>query len=137
MDKKPGLNFTDNEKLLMYKALNISLTNHNDTQVKMQKKYYAALKKQGYSGLLDINDRKYSSYHANSPVIIFDYNKVKMQSVMNMDHTQISQLYKEYNPIRLKKDIPEKTIGWARTYGQIKLGQVEDFVNSKVDKYLK
>lgn len=34
------------------------------------------LKKKGYDGILDLNDKKYSGYGAKNPVVLFDYKNV-------------------------------------------------------------
>lgn len=39
------------------------------------KKFYDALKKQGYGAIQDINDMKFSGYNAKNPLIVFDNSK--------------------------------------------------------------
>lgn len=60
---------TKSEKIAIYKALILSLTNHNPQEVATQNQFYSELKKKGYNALLDYNDKEYSSYHAKRPVI--------------------------------------------------------------------
>lgn len=60
---------TKSEKIAIYKALNLSLTNHNPQEVATQNRFYSELKKKGYNALLDYNDKEYSSYHAKRPFI--------------------------------------------------------------------
>lgn len=60
---------TKSEKIVIYKALNLLLTNHNPQEVAVQNRFYSELKKKGYNALLDYNDKEYSSYHAKRPVI--------------------------------------------------------------------
>ena len=40
-------------------------------------KFTDALRKKGYSGIKDINDRKYSGYDSKNPIILFDQKKMK------------------------------------------------------------
>ena len=40
-------------------------------------KFTAAMRKNGYSGIKDINDRKYSGYDSKNPIILFDEKKMK------------------------------------------------------------
>lgn len=72
---------TKSEKIAVYKALNLSLTNHNSYEIAAQNRFYDELKKKGYNALLDYNDKDYSSYHAKRPMIVFDTDSVKLRSV--------------------------------------------------------
>ena len=40
-------------------------------------KFTSAMRKKGYSGIKDINDRKYSGYDSKNPLILFDEKKMK------------------------------------------------------------
>ena len=40
-------------------------------------KFTDAMRKKGYSGIKDINDRKYSGYDSKNPIILFDQKKMK------------------------------------------------------------
>lgn len=42
---------------------------------KAYKKFYDKLKSHGYGAIQDINDMKYSGYHAKNPLIVFDNSK--------------------------------------------------------------
>ena len=57
--KKDPREMTKSEKIAVYKALNLSLTNHNPQEIAAQNKFYAELKKKGYNALLDYNDKDY------------------------------------------------------------------------------
>ena len=48
----PG-KMTSSEKIAVYKALNLSLTNHNQQEVAAQNRFYSEVKKKGYHALLD------------------------------------------------------------------------------------
>lgn len=127
---------TNADKNTIYKALNLSLTNHDEREVAMQSKFYGALKKEGYSALLDLNDKTYSSYHAKSPVIVFDTEKVALQSVTKMNPQVIDRLYKKHNKERILKDIPEQIVGNLAKYGGLKAEKAASYVMKATEDYL-
>lgn len=135
--RKDPSKFSSADKRTIYKALNLSLTNHNEQEVRMQDKFYGELKKYGYSALLDINDKSYSSYHAKSPVIVFNTDKVKLQSVTKMDPAKIEKLYKKHNFEKTVKDIPEQIAGNITKAGSMKLSSVSSKVTEAMLEYLK
>ena len=102
--KKDPSKLTDNDKKTLYKGLNLTLTYHNDYDNNVQTKLYSKLKNKGYGALLDINDRSYSSYHANKPLIILDDGKVKLNNISEISDKKVSELYSKYNTERLAKD---------------------------------
>lgn len=96
LDKDPR-RMTKSEKIAIYKALNLSLTNHNPQEIAAQNRFYGELKKKGYNALLDYNDKEYSSYHAKRPMIVFDTDSVRLQSVSQTNPKVVNKLYKKYN----------------------------------------
>lgn len=126
----------NSDKRTIYKALNLSLTNHNEQEVRMQDKFYGELKKYGYSALLDLNDKSYSSYHAKSPVIVFNTSTIKVKSVTNMREADIERLFRKHNPERLAKDVPEQIIGNLAKFGGIKISSISDYSVNKMYDYL-
>ena len=136
MTKDPS-KMTDSDRSVIYKALNLSLTNHNEQEIRMQNKFYKAMKDNGYSALLDLNDKSYSSYHAHNPVIIFDTDKVKLQSVTRMDSDKIDSLYKKYNRERIRKDIPEQLLGNYLKYADMKISKISSYAVNSMNDYLK
>ena len=132
---KDASSMTDNDRRTIYRAINLSLTNHNEQQVRMQKKLYSEMKNNGYSALLDLNDKSYSSYHAKSPVIVFDTSKVALQSVTNLDSNKIDKLYKKYNTERLIKEVPEQVVGTLARAGNVKVSECNDYVMGRLKKY--
>lgn len=135
LSKDPA-KLSDAEKRTVYKALNLTLTNHNEQEVRMQNKFYGAMKKNGYSALLDLNDRSYSSYHAQSPVIVFDTSRVKLQAVTKMNPKKIDQLYKKHNIERIKKDIPEQVFGNIAKLAEISVSKIADYNVKRMYDYL-
>lgn len=111
---EPGLNPQDKKNL--YKALNLTLTNHNEQEVAMQKDFYDAMKKKGYGALVDTNDQEYSSYHAKRPMIVFDTDSTKVDKVSTLDEKRVNKLYKKYNAERIAKESIEQTFGTPLKY---------------------
>ena len=48
-------------------------------------KFTAAMRKKGYSGIKDINDRKYSGYDSKNPIILFDEKRMKQVGKKGID----------------------------------------------------
>ena len=69
-DKKNADIFTQ------YDAFNAGLVSRNPDAIKQQRKFYKALKKLGYSTLVDTHDKDFSGMGASSPKIIFNGSKV-------------------------------------------------------------
>jgi hypothetical protein len=135
LEKDPA-KMTSSEKVAIYKALNLSLTNHNQQEVAAQNRFYSELKKKGYNALLDYNDKEYSSYHAKRPMIIFDTDSVKLQSVTEANPKVVDRLYTVYNAERILKEIPANTIGYVTKFGSKSFSECQSYVNRKMDDYL-
>lgn len=127
---------TASEKVAVYKALNLSLTNHNAQEVAAQAKFYSELKKKGYNALLDYNDKDYSSYHAKRPMIVFDTDSVKFQSVTKTNPKIVNKLYKRYNAERIMKEIGANTFGYIGKLSNKTLSECESYLKRKSDSYL-
>lgn len=106
---EPGLNSKDKKNL--YRALNLTLTNHNDQEVAMQKTFYDAMKKKGYGALVDTNDQEYSSYHAKRPMIVFDTKSTAVDKIHTLDEKRVNRLNTRYNAERVAKEAIEQTFG--------------------------
>ena len=111
---KPGLN--DKDKKNLYKALNLTLTNHNADEVAMQKTFYDAMKKKGYGALVDTNDQEYSSYHAKRPMIVFDTQSTKVDKIHTLNEKRVNRLNRRYNAERFAKEAIEQTFGTPMKY---------------------
>lgn len=135
LNKDPA-KMTSSEKVAVYKALNLSLTNHNPQEVAAQNRFYSELKKKGYNALLDYNDKQYSSYHAKRPMIVFDTDSVKLQSVTETNPKIVDKLYKKYNTERIMKEIPANTIGYVTKSGSKSVSECYSYVKRKIDSYL-
>ena len=124
------------EKVAVYKALNLSLTNHESYEISAQNRFYGELKKKGYNALLDYNDREYSSYHAKRPMIVFDTDSVKLQAISETNPKVVNKLYRRYNTERVAKEAIASTLGLVAKHGSTKVTECRDYVNTKMDDYL-
>lgn len=128
---------TYTEKVAVYKAFNLTLTNHDNDEIAAQNAFYKALKSKGYSALLDYNDKDYSSYKAKRPVIVFNTSAVSLQSVTEVDSQTVDSLYKKYNAKRMKSEIKEQTMGYVNKRSQMLVSDCSSYVQHKKKKYLR
>lgn len=135
LNKDPA-KLTSSEKVAIYKALNLSLTNHNPQEIAAQNRFYSELKKKGYNALLDYNDKEYSSYHAKRPMIVFDTDSVKLQSVVETNPKVVDKLYRKYNAERIRKEVTAETVGLVAKYASKTVSECHSYVNRKMDDYL-
>ena len=136
LNKEPS-RMTKSEKIAVYKALNLALTNHNPQEIAAQNRFYGELKKKGYNALLDYNDKEYSSYHAKRPMIVFDTDSVRLQSVTQTNPKVVNKLYKKYNAERMRKEITANTIGYVAKYGNKSVSECYSYVKRKTNDYLR
>lgn len=127
---------TSREKVAVYKALNLSLVNHNAQEIAAQNRFYGELKKKGYNALLDYNDKDYSSYHAKRPMIVFDVDSVKLSSVTETNPKVVDKLYRKYNTERIAKESIASTLGIVSKLAGKTITECESYVNNKMDDYL-
>lgn len=135
LNKDPS-KMTSSEKVAVYKALNLSLTNHNPQEIAAQNRFYSELKKKGYNALLDYNDQEYSSYHAKRPMIVFDIDSVRLQSVTETNPKVVDSLYRKYNAERIRKEVSANTIGYVAKLGSKSASECRSYVSQKTDKYM-
>ena len=127
---------TKSEKIAIYKAFNLSLVNHNAQEVAAQNRFYDELKKKGYNALLDYNDKEYSSYHAKRPMIVFDTDSVRLQSVTKTDPKKVDRYYRKYNTERVIKESMASTLGIVTKYGSKTVSECDSYVRRKTEDYL-
>ena len=135
LNKDPN-KMSSSEKVAVYKALNLSLVNHNPQEIAAQNRLYGELKKKGYNALLDYNDKEYSSYHAKRPMIVFDVESVKLQSVAEANPKVVDKLYKKYNTERIVKESMASTLGIVNKLATKTLSECNSYVNGKMEDYL-
>lgn len=127
---------SNSEKVAIYKAFNLSLVNHNAQEIAAQDRFYSELKKKGYNALLDYNDKQYSSYHAKRPMIVFDVESVKLQSVIEPDPKLINKLHKKYNTERIAKDTVANVFGLLAQVGGKTVSECSSYVDERMEEYL-
>lgn len=125
------------EKVAVYKALNLSLTYHTPQHNAAQNRFYGELKKKGYNAVLDYNDKEYSSYHAKRPMIVFDTDSVRLQSIAETNPKVVNSLYRRYNTERIAKEVISNGFGLVAKYGTKTVSECSSYVNSKMDDYLR
>ncbi len=116
--------------------MNLSLTNHNPQEIAAQARFYGELKKKGYNALLDYNDREYSSYHAKRPMIVFDTDSVRLQSVSETNPKVVDRLYRKYNTERIAKETIASTLGVASKLGSKTVSECDAYLNKRMRDYL-
>lgn len=134
--KKDPDRMTKSEKIAVYKAFNLSLVNHNAQEIAAQDRFYGELKKKGYNALLDYNDKDYSSYHAKRPMIVFDTDSVRLQSVTKTDPKQVNRYYRKYNTERVIKESMASTLGIMTKLGNKTVSECDSYVRRKTEDYL-
>lgn len=135
LDKDPD-RLTSSEKVAIYKALNLSLTNHNSYEIAVQNRFYSELKKKGYNALLDYNDKDYSSYHAKRPMIVFDTDSVKLKSVSETNPKVVEQMSRKYNAERMVKEISANTFGYVSKYSAKTYSECDAYMRRRMNDYL-
>ena len=126
----------EGEKLTVYKALNLSLTYHDPTSVRVQDKFYGAMKQKGYNALLDYNDKVYSSYKAKQPVIVFDVSSVRASAVLEPSPKTVAKLYSKYNRERIQREIPATTASVVTSKLGTTMDKAISFLDSATERYL-
>lgn len=135
MNKEPD-KMTNSEKIAVYKALNLSLTNHNAQEIAAQNRFYSELKKKGYDALLDYNDKEYSSYHAKRPVIVFNTDAVALKSIAETNPKIVNMYYRKYNTERIAKEVSANTLGYISKFGSKSVSECSSYMKRKTEDYL-
>lgn len=135
LEKDPS-RLTSSEKKAIYKAFNLTLTNHNPQEIAAQQRFYSEMKKKGYNALLDYNDKEFSSYHAKRPMIVFDLDPIKLQSVTETNPKIVEKLNEKYNRERYLKEISANTIGFINKLGNKIVSECDSYMKEKLASYL-
>ena len=99
-----GQKVSDSTMRRIYDNFNSNLVGKPDDRddTRSRKIFYDALKKQGYGGIQDINDLKWSKLRGKNPLIIFDKGKVSVDKIENiMDEVNSKVSLSAYD--RMKK----------------------------------
>lgn len=78
----------------LYENFNANLIGVRDSGSGADKKFYDALKAQGYGAIQDINDMKFSGYKAKNPLIVFDNSagNIMVKSMTKMEDQTLNGL---------------------------------------------
>ena len=81
-------------------------------------KFYSELKKKGYDGLQDLNDKKYSRYRTKNPTIFFDHKNLQVSGKKILTDKQIKKDFAKTFPVVIGQNaIHSKTIMGTVTVG--------------------
>lgn len=107
-----------------------------DSKEKMRRPTQQVLFKQAENALLDYNDKDYSSYHAKRPMIVFDTDSVRLQSVTETNPKVVDKLYMRYNAERIAKEVGANTIGYVSKLGNKTVSECSAYMERKMSDYL-
>lgn len=82
------------------------------------------------------NDKEYSSYHAKRPMIVFDTDSVRLQSVTETNPKVVDKLYMRYNAERIAKEVGANTIGYVSKLGNKTVSECSAYMERKMSDYL-
>ena len=82
---------TGKEQGTLYDVYNRLLVDHSEEGEANKKKFYKILKDAGYSGIVDMNDKKYSGFRSKNPLIIFDAGKMKVDQISKLSTKEIQK----------------------------------------------
>lgn len=76
----------------VYRAANYALAGGTQDN-EVGKRFYKELKKRGYDGVRDINDKYLSGFDSKDPLIVFNKSKIKDISVKKLTEQQVNEAY--------------------------------------------
>ena len=82
-------------KTKAYDLFNVMLAEPGERTQKNSSRFYEALRKQGISAIVDVNDSKINNYHAKMPLILFD-GEFDNATKRIMDNKEIQQNMNKY-----------------------------------------
>jgi hypothetical protein len=92
-----------NSPMNQYKLFNRSLVDHYDQQQELTNKFFAELKKRGFGGVVDVNDRDFTVYKSKAK-IIFDVDKIRKTGVKEMNLESIEPYKKQVQKIMSREN---------------------------------
>jgi hypothetical protein len=91
----------------LYENFNAHLVNRNSGLASSTKKFYNALKSEGYGAVRDVNDIKFSGYKAANPLILFDAkNNVSVKTIRELTDSEIHK-----NKVKAGADLVGRYMG--------------------------
>lgn len=124
--------WTQNDIKNLYAAFNMSLVHHEDFNNNAQDAFYSALKANGYSGIRDLNDSRYSSYHAKDPIILFDTDKFILQSVTGVSNEEIEEIRNSVLSKYAMKDMVYNIASLPEQAMNTTISNVQEIITNKV-----
>ena len=114
-----------------YGSFNTNMPYSEDNQ---WNKFTSAMRKKGYSGIKDINDRKYSGYDSKNPIILFDEKRMKQVGKKDIK-VNSGEFNRQLGKVVVKQSIKESAplIGGVVTYKSYK-NHVKTTARRKRDK---
>ena len=85
--RKNSSKISKKDAAVVYRLFNYTIP--NESSVAVRNKFFDALKKEGYGGVLDTNDGIYGGFKTHSPVIIFDMDNIFSESVTDVKVSEI------------------------------------------------
>lgn len=106
-------NVANGDMKKLYENFNTHMVNRNSGLTATAKKFYDALRSEGYGAVRDINDIKFSGYKAANPLILFDAkNKVSIKTVKELTDTEIGK-----NKVKAGADLIGRYMGTVGSAG--------------------
>ena len=124
-------NVANGDMKKLYENFNTHMVNRNSGLTATAKKFYDALKSEGYGAVRDVNDIKFSGYKAANPLILFDAKKnVSVKTIRELTDTEIGK-----NKVKAGADLIGRTMG---TIGSTSLTvSAAKMYSNDVKKYLR
>lgn len=84
----------------------------DDRESAHRKMFYDALKKQGYGGVQDINDLKWSHLRGKNPLIVFDKSNVSVKQIRDIT-SEVSSSAHDAAYMRMSKEVGKQALAAA------------------------
>lgn len=116
VDRMPKLvrGYVENAKTTKdrYKNFNLQgLMDRDPENAKQVQKYYDLLAKNGYNAITDLNDRYYSTFKANNPLIIFDMQNLVETNVRKLSSQEVKSDLAYDAKVRIGRAAANKWLG--------------------------
>lgn len=103
-----------------YKNFNLQgLMDRDPENAKQVEKYYSLLSSKGYNAITDLNDRYYSTFKANNPIIIFDMKNLVETNVRKLSAKEVRDDLAYDARVRTGRAAANKWLGIENTEGSV------------------
>lgn len=109
----------------VYNALNMTLVDHSlPTSSSINSGFYNKLKSLGYDAIMDVNDKKFSGYMAQKPMIAFNAgSKAAVKSIREVGQDEIAKAAKKGMMNITLKQLTPSVVGFGGSAGLVAAGQ--------------